>query len=46
MRRALAGALALLLVPPGGAWAKTRALPRYGAFTYSNLCWGRQSGDA
>jgi hypothetical protein len=38
-------ALALLaaLVP---ASALARPLPRYGAFVYSDLCWGKESGDA
>ncbi len=41
MRLALA---ALLALAPQVASAK--ALPRYGTFVYSSLCWEKQSGDA
>ncbi len=39
-------AVVVVLTTNGSAWAKNRPLPRYGDFTYSNLCWGSDSGDA
>ena len=41
MKLALA---ALLALAPAAASAK--ALPRYGTFVYSSLCWSKDSGDA
>jgi hypothetical protein len=35
---------ALLALAPAAATAK--ALPRYGTFVFSNLCWEKESGDA
>jgi hypothetical protein len=35
---------ALLALAPAAASAK--ALPRYGTFVYSSLCWEKESGDA
>jgi hypothetical protein len=41
--RLAAAALLAALLPVS---ALARPLPRYGAFVYSNLCWGEESGDA
>ena len=41
MKLALAALLAL-----APAIASAKALPRYGTFVYSSLCWEKESGDA
>ncbi|HKU65056.1 MAG TPA: hypothetical protein VJQ06_08355 [Rhizomicrobium sp.] len=42
LRRLVLSTLAVAFALPG--WATP--LPRYGVFVYSNLCWGKESGDA
>ena len=41
--RAAGAALLITLLP---ALSLAKPLPRYGTFAYSNLCWGKESGDA
>lgn len=42
----LLSGIAVAIFLSGNVPAAPQALPRYGVFIYSDLCWGRESGDA
>lgn len=45
--KAVSAALLVAMIPvAAGAKVRHDTLPRYGTFTYSSLCWEKESGDA